>query len=172
VSGGETQIVFENESLHLQPFLAGYFAPRPRSFHLVLLQWDFDVTGSDVTIPSNSSLGSGGQSSELTDQTLWYIDYAYGFWVLRNPHARYLRGLAPMVELHYTTTLEDQEYGSFEGQGIFVEDPRRDVLNLTGGLYFQLGDFSALKVAGSAPLRDGRDKLYDAELGVQFVRLY
>ncbi len=98
------------------------------------------------------------------------LDYSVGVWLLQDNRNKYVRGIAPMVELHYTTTLEDQDYGAFSGQQIFVPDLRRDYLNLTGGLFFRLGAMSSLKVGGVAPLRDGTDKPFDAEIGVQFVR--
>jgi hypothetical protein len=168
------QITFENESYHLQPFIAMYNAPTERWFNLFFMQWDFDATGSDVILPASSFLtnSSFDEVSTLQDQTLWYIDYTWGYWIHRNRRAQCLTGVATLVELHYSTTLQDQDYGSFVNRGIFVQDDRRDVLNLTTGLYFQLGDLSSLALAVGAPLRDGSDKLYDTELGVQFVRRF
>ena len=152
---------FENGEVHLQPFLGVYYAPSRRVFTQFFTQLDFDAGESEVVI--------GSQSDSLNQQTLLMLDYAVGYWLTRGRRGC-IRGIAPLVELHYTTTLEDQEYGVYSGQGVFVEDLRRDVLNLTGGLFFQLGRASSMKVGAVAPLRDGTDKLFDSEFGLQFVR--
>ena len=131
--------------------------------------------------PRGNDVSLDGISDTLEDQTLLFLDFSAGYWLHRNRCARVFRGLAPMLELHYTTALEDQDYGAFEGvtlfraQGgptLFVEDARRDVLNITGGLYLELTRLSSLKIGAVAPLRDGSDKLFDSEIGVQFVRRY
>jgi hypothetical protein len=161
---GIPQNEFGNDSYHLLPFLGIYHATTPRLFSQLFVQLDFDANGNDVII--------AGQRGVLQDQSLLFLDYSTGYWLYRNDCGRYIRALAPMVELHYTTTMQDQDYGPFRGQGIFVQDFRRDVLNLTGGLYFQLGAMSSLKVGAVAPLRDGSDKIFDSEIGVQFTRRY
>jgi hypothetical protein len=169
-----TQIVFTNESYVLQPFVGVYLEHTPRLFSQFLTQLYFDVTGNDVIVPVGSSLSTSSvdEVSTLTSQSLLFLDYQVGYWLHRDACARCLTGIAPIVELHYTTAMQDLDLGSFAGRGIFVEDLRRDVLNLTGGVYLELGNMSALKVAGVAPLRDGTDKLFDAELGVQYVRRF
>ncbi len=155
---------FENETVYFQPFVGVYHAPHDLVFTQFFVQFDFAANSNNVTI--------GSTSSDLTPQSLMMLDYSLGIWLLRNECATYIRGVAPMVEIHYTTTVEDQDYGAFQGRGVFIEDNRRDVLNITGGLYFRLGEMSSLKVGGVAPLRDGLDKAFDSEIGVQFVRRY
>jgi hypothetical protein len=169
IEGDIVDNVFRNEAVHLQPFVGMYFEPRPRMFTMLFGQLDFDTNGNDVTI--------AGITDNLTDQTLLFLDVSTGYWLYRNYQASCLRSIAPMVELHYSTTLEDQEYGvfnsgQFSGRPIFVSDFRRDILNITGGLFFELGRMSTLKVGAAAPLRDGTDAQFDTELGVQFTRLY
>ena len=180
-TGDDFQIVgdvvdnrFANDSVHLQPFIGYYHAPSRRCFTQFFAQLDFDTDGNDVTI--------AGISDNLQDQTLLFLDMSVGYWAYRNRCARYLRGIAPMIELHYSTSLDDQEYGAFEGvtlsgqtglgPTLFVEDARRDVLNLTGGLFFELGSKASLKIGAVAPLRTGSDKLFDSEIGVQLSRRY
>jgi hypothetical protein len=155
---------FNNDAVHLLPFLGAYHYVTPRLFSQMFVQLDFDANGNDVII--------AGQRGVLQDQALLFLDYSAGYWLYRNDCGRYFRAMAPMVELHYTHTLEDQDYGPFRGQGIFVQDFRRDVLNLTGGLFFQVGDMSSLKIGAVSPLREESDKLFDSEIGVQFTRRY
>jgi hypothetical protein len=127
-----------------------------------------------VIIPGGSFLSTSGvdEVATLQNQSLLFLDYSMGYWLHRDARCRCLTGVAPIIELHYTTSMQDLDLGPFAGRGIFVEDLRRDVLNLTGGFYFELGGTSALKVAGVAPLREGADKLFDAELSVQYVRRF
>lgn len=158
-------VKFENDSIHLQPFLGVYHAPRPRLFTQFFTQLDFDTSGNKVT--------GFGTTSELRDQTLLFLDYSVGYWAYRCHNRCYFRSLAPMLELHYSTTLEDQDYGSFTGSSVFVEDSRRDSLNITGGLYIELGPMSSLKIAAVAPLRKrDSDRMFDSEFGIQFARRY
>ena len=164
VSGDVDFNRFENGSLILEPFLGIYHAPHRSVFSQFFLQADFDATGSDVVVDSTSGT--------LQTQSLLMLDYSVGYWLCERRSSGIVRGIAPMLELHYTTTLEDQDYGPFRGMGVFVEDDRRDVLNITGGLFFQLGTNSTLKVGAVSPLRDGTDKLFDSEIGVQFARYY
>jgi len=163
-SGGTPDNIFKNDAVHLQPFVGLFHASSSRAFHQAFLQFDFDTAGNEVQFGSTTGV--------LNDATLMFVDYSFGYWLQRDYSRRYFRGLAPMVEMHYTTTVTDQDYGPFEQQGVFVLDPRRDVLNITGGLFFELTKLSTLKIGAVAPLRDGPDKLFDTEIGVQFTRLY
>ena len=170
-----TVIVFENSSVYLQPFVGIYNAPTERLFHQFLAQVDFDVNGSDVIIPAGSFLARNetnqSQVSRLHSQSLLYLDYQVGFWLHRNPCANVLTGVAPLLELHYTSTLQNLDLGDFgsdqrgPGRGIFVEDLRRDVLNLTSGVYFELFESTSVKLAAVVPLLE--DRVFDYELGLQ-----
>lgn len=169
VQGDVVDNLFTNEAVHLQPFIGVYYAPQPRIFTMFFSQLDFDTNGNDVSI--------SGINDNLKDQTLLFLDLSTGYWLYRDHQARYLRAVAPMIELHYSTTLENQEYGAFEGVQlstgpIFIENARRDILNITGGVFFELGRMSALKIGAAAPLRDGTDSQFDTELSVQFTRRY
>ncbi len=175
-----TVIVFENSSVYLQPFIGIYNAPTERLFHQFLAQVDFDVNGSDVIIPAGSFLARSetnqSQVSRLQSQSLLYLDYQVGFWLHRNPCANVLTGVAPLLELHYTSTLQNLDLGDFgsdqrgPGRGIFVEDLRRDVLNLTSGVYFELFESTSVKIAAVAPLLE--DRVFDYELGLQINHRY
>ena len=89
-------------------------------FHQFLLQFDFDANGSDVIVPVNSPLALSDATvdevSRLYDQSLMFVDYQFGYWVHRRPTG-IVRGIAPLVELHYTTSLQDLDFGAYEGRG-------------------------------------------------------
>ena len=160
---------FRNGSFYLQPFLAYYRQVNEQLFHQFFVQFDFDASGSELRYYGPGSVDFTAE--EIRSQNLMYLDYQLGWWWYESDANEGIQRIAPIVELHYTTTLEDLENGSL-GQGVFVQNARRDILNLTGGLYFQLSDTASLKVASAAPLRSDLDKLFDAEFSLQYERRY
>ena len=82
-------------------------------------------------------------------------DISAGYWVYdaRNECRScwalggYVSGIAPIIELHYTTALQNFP----DNSGLVSPDfMREDILNLTAGLDFQLGPMSSLTVAAAA----------------------
>jgi hypothetical protein len=178
---GELQVVEENEAVHLQPFLGAAWQPNDRLFALFFTQADFDASGNTVLMgnPFATSQQPIEEVGVLQDQALLFIDVNVGYWVYRNPCARWLTGIAPVAELHYSTTVQDPDV-VVGPAGQIGMDPqfgvgfgRRDMLNLTGGLHVQLGSLSTLTVAGVVPLKDGSgDRDYDGEFAVQLNRRF
>ncbi len=174
----ENKIEFINDSFYLQPFLGYFRQTDERVFHQAFLQFDFDTSGSELRHYYND--GTDYDASQVYSQTLMYVDYQLGWWCYQanrdkgiqksNPFQQ-IQAIAPIIELHYTTTLEDLDSGE-QGTSTIVQNARRDILNLTGGLFFQLSDTGSLKLSAAAPLRSGLDKLFDAEFGVQYERRY
>ncbi len=170
----------KNESLHLEPFVGLLLAPSTRLFSISYIQLDFDANGSPVT-----SQFVGGQpgapvvyDGRLRDPTFLYVDVSVGYWLFdaRGESRRswllggYVSGIAPIVELHYTTSLQ-----AFSTHVSTISSPYagEDTLDLTGGLAFQLGPMSNLTLAACAPpLTSQRDKEFDSELIVQFDRFF
>jgi hypothetical protein len=164
---------FANESFFLQPFGGVYYRPTPRFFSQFIVQANFDVTGSTFTLFDTPAIAGSG-SQRLYEQSLLFLDLSTGYWIYQTKRCdTWLTGIAPMVELHYTTTMQPLDLPAFSSpnEPIFEEDLRRDALNITGGVLFGLGRWTSLRVAGVAPLR--RETLmYDAEFGVQLIRRY
>jgi hypothetical protein len=160
---------FENEAVHTQPFLGLACTPTSRIFNLFFVAVDIDAGGNEVIIDNVRSI--------VDDQTLLFLDYTFGFWAYRNPRAALIRGIAPMVELHYTSTLQDIDPGpvpvpvnvGVPRSGIFV-DNRRDLLNMTGGIHARIGRSSTLRFAAALPMRGNTDRFFDAEFMLQYVR--
>jgi hypothetical protein len=152
----------ENESVFLQPFV-GYFVTLSEcAFFQAFGQVDFDTNGSTVT-------DRDGLTGRLQDQTLAYLDGSFGYWLCRRPEAHLVRGIAGLVELHYSSTLNDADVVS----GVTNRDNRLDVLNLTSGLHFQLGTAGTLRVGAVAPLNDDAgDRMFDTEIFAQFNRYF
>ncbi len=120
------------------------------------------------------------EAGVLQEQALLFADIAAGYWVYRDPSHRFLTGLAPVVELHYSTTMQqgDAVFDDTSGFTLGMDPAQgvgfgyRDMVNLTGGLHCQLGTLSTLTVAGVVPLRTGGDRDYDTEFAVQFNRRF
>lgn len=120
------------------------------------------------------------------DQALGEIDLNAGYYVIREPKAEWITGLAPIVELHYTATLNkshpvilpsDSNLTSLPGNtpipGIesnpMVGSPvkYRNILDMTVGTTFEFGNRATLSTAVALPLLGGANRTFDWEVLVQ-----
>jgi hypothetical protein len=177
-----TTLQFRNQATHLLPYIGFVWSPGdPRwgwgngLFLSGFAQIDINASSNPVNVLDQnrqpvSSLGS------LTDQNLGFLDIAAGYWLLRDPYAPRLTGVAVVSELHYTTTLQDADriMGLVNGNPIDLngQNKRFDVLNGTIGMQFLMFDASSLRVAGVFPLGGEDRRLFDSELQVQFNRRF
>ena len=161
-----------NEAIHLGPFLGAAWRPNDRLFFLCFAQLDFDTHGDTVLTNGGGTLDKVGVFNE---QSLLFLDFSMGYWLYQNPNARWLTAIAPMVEIHYTTTLQNMDSVT-DGAGTVIGPPsgsgRRDILNLTAGLHFQMGSLSTLTVAAVAPLTIGENREFDCEVLAQYNRRF
>jgi hypothetical protein len=160
-------ITVENEAVHLLPFLGFYASPNDALYAIGYLQLDFDTSGNSVTrsAPNLPSL-----HGVLQDPTLLHADVAFGYWIYRNEGSR-LTGIAPQLEFHYTTTVQDSDVAN----GVVPVTSRFDLLTLTAGVNVQLYR-SFLTLGCAVPLRGGdrhpEEHQYDAEAQVLFNRFF
>ncbi len=179
VSPSGLEVEIANEAFHLQPFFAVQRNPNQYSWINFFTQIDIAAQGNTVTVTDQS--GSLLSQPEIyNDQHLLFLDLAMGRWLYKsNSQYNLVNGIAGIVELHYTTTLNDTDVvtaglqDSDTGEPLdTLTDPanRRDVVNATLGVRFLLNNRSSLTVAGVAPLRDDFDHLFDSEFLVQFSR--
>lgn len=201
----------ENETWGLSPFLAAVAMPTDRSFVNAFFQIDVPVNSSDWSFSEtdvdleqqefirafgpqgrNPALQSANSASgSIEDQTLMHIDIGGGYWLYQNPYAKTLKGVAGLLELHYTTTLEDADIAVVPETPITtglgdsplnrvgpLSQPRLgnianrvDILNLTVGSQFVLGRHATLAAGYVAPLRNDLDRTFDGEANVQ-LNLY
>jgi hypothetical protein len=168
--GGET-LTFRNESVHAAPFVGFAYAPCcGRFFATGFAQVDIDTNGDPVN--EEIYVGTDQVIGRFRDPSLLYLDLAMGYWLFREDQlcCRYLTGIAPTVELHYTTTL--QNYRGVDDV-LVPAYAGTDCLDLTGGVHFQMGRCSMLTVGAVVPLLTStRDKEFDSELLVQFDRRF
>ena len=166
--GAGTQLArVDNEAVFLQPFVGLSWMDYDGYFFTFFGQADFDVAGDGVT-------GQFGATEQWYNQTLLMADLAFGKWLYRNPYADgIINGVAPVVELHYTTTTNDADDVILPGQVFYNPYNRADILNIMGGVHFLIGERTMLTVTGGAPLRtDEGDRFYDSEIGIRLNHYY
>ena len=158
--------VVRNESVHLDPFVGVLFKPDPRVFIEGFLQVDMIANGDAVF---QNVAGTLNKLGVYQAQTLMSVDLKAGYWLYRGPEANILTGVAPSVELHYTTTLQNADTAGP------VTNPfnHADVLDLTAGLHVELDRGTDLSVGVSVPLKTtAGDRPNDSELIVQLNQRY
>ena len=170
---------FQNESVHLMPFLAmmGHSSSR-RTYLISFATVDIPLGGNSVefTAPSTGTQNLG----RLDDQSLLYLDFALGHWLHRDFSNDYLIGLAVQAELHYAGSLEsaDSLSGVVAGTGWNTQfafgNSRGQFDNTLAAImvYFELRNNLDLRVSGLFPLTGEDDRFFDSELIVGLQRRF
>lgn len=162
-----SRIDFENEAVHLLPYLALQATPDENWFFHAFAQVDVAANENEVSLVGNGFT----ESDSLADQTLLYLDASAGYWWYQSDDDSGLTGLASVVELHYTTTLDDADTANLSGTFIGNFDNRYDILNLTAGVHSEWSENTALRVAVVVPL-DRDERFFDSETQVSLIRRY
>lgn len=183
-------LTVKNQAVHVSPFLGYLLTPTARSFALGYVQYDIPVSGNAVTFTPITQMASGQaivgdtQRAVLTDQALLQADLSLGYWLYQNPGASFLTGFAPLVEVHYTTTLQNADILLFNQQqtasggsqnlqsnyqGAFGNTQNRlDIWNLTLGAAIQVGQRLQIGNGFVIPLSRGNgNNLFDWEYTLQ-----
>ena len=165
--GSNSRIEFKNDATHLLPYLALQSSPDDNWFFHTFAQVDIAANENKVNLQ-----GTGfSDSDSLADQTLLYLDASAGYWWYRAADVSGLTGLASVVELHYTTTLNDADIADLNGASIGNFENRYDVLNLTAGVHSEWSGNTAVRVAVVVPL-DRDERFFDSETQVSVIRRY
>lgn len=170
-----TRYRVHNEAVHLHPFLAVLATPDERVTFNAFAQLDFATEGNRVTFRDSS--GAAGSLGDLTPQTLLHLDASLAYWVYRSECSSVLTGVAPMVEIHYVTALEDSD--RVAGTLVFPQNAanvqlrnragRFDAVHLTAGVHLEIARDAALRVAGVFPLRGRENRFFDSEVLAQLT---
>jgi hypothetical protein len=160
LANGRKILQIENEALHLLPYGAVLWTPTERAFFQAFLQFDIDANGNPVYGGLSGALPRLGT---LQDASLMYLDFSGGYWCYQNPSAALVTAIAPVAELHYSTTLQDEETLSGNGIALQALTKRYDVLNITLGAHIAAGDRLIITPGVSLPLRDDDDQQFDYE---------
>jgi hypothetical protein len=170
-----SQIIFQNDALHLLPFI-GLLRSGDRPYFINgFLQLDLATAGNRVDAGS-----LGGPTTTLglfNEQNLLFVDLGSGYWLYRNDAGGGLTSLAAVLELHYTSSLQDTDRvtGTVNGRPLVYTNNfnRFDILNLTAGLQAQFDYLTSVRIAGVVPLGSGNDRrFFDNELQVQVNRRF
>jgi hypothetical protein len=122
----------------------------------------------------------GGPATTLglyNQQNLLFVDLGYGYWLYQNPQNSGLTSLAAILELHYTSSIQDTDRvtGNTGTRAIdfFNTSNRFDILNLTAGLQARFNTLTFLRVACVVPLGQRDDqRFFDNEFQVQVNRRF
>jgi len=166
---GPDQLAVRNGAVYLSPYVGFLTTPGDRLFCHGFLQVDVPAGGNRVEL-------SNAPGARLHDQTLMYLDVSAGYWLYRNRGAARLTGLAPMVEFHYTTTLDDADLvtGTLDGADFQLGNllNRVDVVNLTVGLHAEVAGRTTVRAAGVFPLESRPERFFDAEFQLSINRRF
>jgi hypothetical protein len=212
-SGGTTQgaatiqrvrtVHIDNETWSLSPYVAYLATPTERLFAQGFLQFDFPLNDSTINYSNVYPRGSAfplpaplvrfptlnppfSVRGGIQEQALMQVDVGSGFWLLRDPSRRWLTGLAPTLELHYTTTLKNASIVTLPADNLLQIDPtkpghliqeqppqvgnqrnRMDILDMTAGVTFLLSDRATVATGFAFPLRSGDNRTFDWEYLLQ-----
>lgn len=182
---------FENNTTNLTPYLVWACYPTSRFFHQGFLQVDVPLNSSGARVEANGSITpdsdyspeniSVAQVGEFSHQTLLRMNLGFGYWLSRGRRNNMPSGVAALLEVHYTgsldsppgfsapiatlvdggATLPDIPIDANAGTG----DSSFDVVNLSTGLAIDLGT-CVVTNGFILPVTDN-DRFYDFEYNLQ-----
>jgi hypothetical protein len=193
----------ENNTWSLSPFLAVLATPSDRFFAQGFWQFDLPLNSSRFTYTETVPivLNTAREpfvadrpgvvtppilaTGRLDEQYLMQLDVGLGYWLLRDPDRRGLTGLAPTLELHYTTTLNNADLVVLprDPSKVIIPGPdlgepqpatignrrnRVDILDMTVGVTSLIGERATLATAVAFPLKGADNRTYDWEFQLQF----
>ncbi len=166
------QAQIDHSAFHVLPFLGAVWTPNENWFVQSLLQFDQPFNGDTVRVNPNGQAGSGlVDLGRLNDQTFAYWTLSTGYWLFRENTTDDwgLSGVAPIVEMHYNRSLNDQDFLT-NGRGLSFggNDDNIEVINATVGVVTQWGWNKSLYIGYAAPIGSGEDQQFDGELRAIF----
>jgi hypothetical protein len=160
LSDGTEVLVIDNDSVHVQPFIAALWLPEEHFFVESFVSADFDTRGNNVR--GNITGGRLPSIGELRSASMLMADVAAGYWIYTNPSFRAaMQGLAVVGELQYQTTLENADSVSGNGLTITGLTQNFDTFSAVAGLHAYLFNQVSLSGGVGLPLSSGSDKQYD-----------
>jgi len=187
-----------NQTVNLTPFLSWLWMSEDRRFfHQGFLQLDVATNSSDQSGSVNGTVFpftispltpltpiavDVQESAKAHQQTLLRMNFGFGYWLRQRPNARYLKGVAALAEVHYTTTLQnaktfDVDLFAFDFNGEMLPVTfntgnianRNDIVDLSFGLSGILGR-CRITHGFVFPLTGGDNKPFDFEYNLQVQR--
>jgi hypothetical protein len=202
----ERVIRIDNEAWSLSPFVAALYTPTNRFFTQGFLQFDLPLNTNTINYSDRLTRGTGfpiadlaalgllsfpsldqpfSARSGISEQPLMQVDWGVGYWLLRDSSRTWITGIAPSLELHYTTTLKNASVVTLPGDSFLQIDPstgnliqeqpprvgnlrnRVDILDMTVASTILVSDRATLATGFSFPLKGRDDRTFDWEFHLQ-----
>ncbi|MDG2407673.1 MAG: hypothetical protein P8M53_01530, partial [Pirellulales bacterium] len=143
---------FEMDAWYFTPWIGGQWTPGSNWFASGFLS--YRLNSGPIT---NTGLPAVG-TFDIRQPTYLFADLAIGRWIVQREGQGGLTSLAPVLELHYTTTPTSGTVIEPGRQNIYDTGRRfgkTDYLNLTGALTGTINDAWQFGIGGALPLRTG-----------------
>ena len=186
-TGDDVQFTFanqaftvHNDAVNLQPFVAFLAEPNDRFFSQGFLQLNVPTGGNEIQFRDLAAGGAAVSMGKLTDQTVLLLNLNSGYWFYRNQQSDRITGIAALLELHYTTALENTDVvggtrnGAIGTTGFAFDDSRNrfDFVSMAFGIHTEIANRTAIRVAGIVPLSNGDNNFFDSEIFVSINRSF
>lgn len=171
-SAGQEIYRINSQSVHVMPFVGGYYKPSAKTFVQGVMQVDLDVNGNTVKARQDFNNNELTTIGRLQDLNLLYLDSSFGYWAYRS-NGRGLTGIAPMIEGHYNRSLNTADCVT-DGNGTRIQLPIQefDNINFVAATVFEFNRRSRLGIGYGAPIGNGSDRAFDGEFRATFNRYY
>lgn len=164
LTDGTSLLRIENESVHLQPFIAAAFIPSERAFAQAILQLDFDTNGNSVAL---NSTGAGlTHSGTLQNAAMLYIDVSMGYWLVRDesPSGYWPSALAGILEVHHNQSLNDDDSVSGGSLTVGPLTGKIAATNIVVGTIAELTQNLNLSIGYVVPVSQDSENQFDGAL--------
>lgn len=166
---GDAAFEVDDAGTHFSPYMALVIDSKKGWFIQGFAEFDFST--DEITIDDRAA----GTVGKMDIPDVINLDIGMGWWLHRFPERRIFKGLAPMIEYHYTGQRQDFGSVAFTSNGALSSsnvvvgafDSRRDTSNLTAGVHVVLTDHINCRVAGVVPLQNAPDRQFDSEFVFQ-----
>ena len=147
--GGQVEDRIDMDVWYFTPWIGGQWTPGPDWFASGFVSYQLN-SGTMTRVSQRRG------PNVFRQPTYLFVDLAIGRWIVQREGQGGLTSLAPVVELHYTTTPTngtidpgEDDYSSGELIG------KTDYLNITGGFNGTINDDWQFGIGAALPLRTG-----------------
>lgn len=167
---GDASFHVKDTGFHFSPYLAMLIDTQSGFFMQGFAEFDFSTDQMAVRDRTN-----GSTVGHINIPNSVFLDVGMGYWVIRMPERRWMKGVAGIVEYHYSRQTQDfrslafQSIGTLSTSNVLISSPvgRRDLSNLTTGVHVAVSDHVNFRVGGVVPLRNAPQRQFDAEVVFQ-----
>lgn len=163
----------DDSAYHVNPFLAVLISGQGRWFAQAFFEADYSTDNISVS-DADGTVGTIGVPD------YYNMDLGFGYWLTRHLDRRFMRGVAPLLELHYARARQDSGSFNFSPNGTNTlgslsfgsQDTRQDSWSFTTGMQVDISRHANARVAGVFPFNKAPDRQFDSAVIFQldFVR--